>query len=137
MLSGSAVSARDGAEGVFDPVRAANLVFSSERLHEGLASEALVEAMLKANTTDDVASLPLADSDRVLLADILMHDAEELTPELLENAILALRQKKQLRLREQELKVRLAEAERRQDPAELTRLQREKLELDRTLAAGR
>jgi DNA primase len=136
MLTGTPVSTREGSEGVFDPVREANLVFVSERLHEGLVCEAMVEVLLKADSSDPL-SLPLADSDRALLADILMHDADELTPELLESAIVALRQKKQLRSREQELKSRIAEAERRQDSAELARLMNEKLILDRSLAAGR
>jgi DNA primase len=135
MLAGSPTSARDGAETVFDPARAASLVFSAERLHEGLAAEGLVEVLLAANT-HDIAALPLPDARRGLLADILLHDVEELTPELVESAILALRQKKHLRLREQELKMRIADAEQRQDSAELARLLGEKLDLDRALATG-
>jgi DNA primase len=135
MLSGSPTSARDGAEAVFDPARAASLVFSAERLHEGLVAEGLVEVLLAANT-HDIASLSLPDAERGLLADILLHDVEELTPELVESAILALRQKKHLRLREQELKMRIAEAEQRQNSTELARLLGEKLDLDRALATG-
>jgi hypothetical protein len=56
---------------------------------------------------------------------------------LLENAIHALRQKRQLHMRELELKTRLAEAERRQDFKEMARIMQEKLELDRALAAAR
>ena len=134
MLSGNPESARDGAEGVFDPAYETRLVFSSERLHQGLACEAIVEALLSAESADPM-SLPISEPDRALLAGILLHDHEELAPELLGSAIKALRQKKSLRSREQELKVHIAAAERRQDPAELARLMMEKLELDRALAA--
>jgi DNA primase len=136
MLTGSTESSRDGTEGAFDPAQEARLVFSAERLHEGLASEAVVGALLQADSADPL-SLPLADSDRALLADVLLHDQDELTPELLENAIAALRQKRHMRSREHELKTHIAEAERRQDFVELARLMKEKLELDRTLAAKR
>jgi hypothetical protein len=137
MLAGDPVSSRDEAEGVFDPTQQARLVFYSERLHQGLASEAIVEALLQ-NSSADITSLPLADADRSILADILLEeDGAELDPDLVEQAILALRQKKQLRVREQELKLRIAEAERRHDSEELVRLMKEKLELDRAMAAGR
>jgi DNA primase len=132
MLAGMPESTRNGTEGVFDPARAAQFVFSGERLHEGLASESLVEALLQAGNADP-ASLSLPDSERTLLADILLHDEGEITAELAESAILALRRKKNLR-REQELRLRIAEAERRQDTAELARLMGEKQELDRALA---
>ncbi|MFB3815334.1 MAG: DNA primase [Terriglobales bacterium] len=136
MLAGDSESARDGSDGLFDPAQEARLVFASERLHEGLACEPLVEALLKADGSDPM-SLPLADSDRNLLADILMHEHEQLTPELLESSVHALRHKKQLALRDSELRARIADAERRQDMTELLRLKQEKLELDRTLAVGR
>jgi DNA primase len=136
MLTGNSESSRDGAEGVFDPAQEARLVFSSERLHEGLACEALVEALLNNNGVDPL-SLPLSDADRALLADVLLRDVDELTPELLDNAIHALRHKRQLRSREQELKIRMAEAERRQDYIECARLMKEKLDLDRVLASER
>jgi DNA primase len=136
MLTGNPESARDGADGVFDPAQEARLVFSAERLHEGLACEALVELLLN-NPSADPLSLSLSDSDRALLADVLLHDTDELTPELLDNAIHALRHKRQLRSREQELKMRMADAERRQDMGERARLMMEKLELDRALATER
>jgi DNA primase len=136
LLSGNPESARDGAEGIFDPGREARLVFSVERLHEGLACEALVEVLL-ANDNVDPLSLPLSDADRALLAGVLLHHQDELTPESVESAIRALRHKRQLRLREQELKTRLADAERRQDFAESARIMMEKLELDRALVNER
>jgi DNA primase len=134
MLADDPESARDGADGIFDPTQEARVVFSSERLHAGLNSESLVEALL-ANDSADPMSLPISDEERGLLADILMNEHEELTQELVENAIQALRQKKTLQDREQELKHQIAEAERRQDVGQLARLLKEKLDLDRTLAA--
>ncbi len=112
------------------------MVFAGEHLHEGLACEPLVEALLQGNGNDPM-SLPLGEADRNLLADMLMREQEELTSELVESAIQALRHKRQLGLRDRELKLKLAEAERRQDLGELLRLKQEKLELDRALAAAR
>ena len=135
MLAEAADSARDGAEGVFDPTREARFVLSSERLHEGFSSEALVESLLQAGNADPL-SLALTETDRALLADILLHDESELTEELMQGAISALRHKKNLRL-EQQLQQRISDAERRQDIPELTRLLAEKQKLDRALAGSR
>ncbi|MGA3210343.1 MAG: CHC2 zinc finger domain-containing protein [Terriglobales bacterium] len=136
LLSGEPVSARDESEAVFDPTQQARLVFSSERLHERLASESLVEELLRANGADPLA-LPLGEADRSLLASALLLDESDLTPEEMENAIVALRHKKHLHLRDQELRQRIVEAERRQDHLEVARLAKEKLELDRVMAAAR
>jgi DNA primase len=85
-------STRDGAEEEFDPARQAQFVLISERLHQGLSSEALIEALLGASAeTPDVMELAKSDGDRRLLAAILMQDDEELTPEILEGAVRALR----------------------------------------------
>jgi DNA primase len=87
------VSARDGSEEDFDPARQAQFALENERLHEGLATESLIETLLKAGPeTRDVMELPLADGDRRLLASILMRGGEELSPDLLEETIRALRQ---------------------------------------------
>ena len=86
------VSARDGAEEEFDPARQAQFALTSERLHEGLSSEALIEALLAATAdTPDLMELPKSEDERRLLASILIHDEEELTPETLEGAVRALR----------------------------------------------
>jgi DNA primase len=86
------LSARDGAEEEFDPTRQAHFVLMSERLHEGLATEALAEVLLNARPeSDDVMALPQSESDRNLLAAILLRDAEPLTPDRLEGAVRALR----------------------------------------------
>jgi DNA primase len=123
------------AEGVFDPCQEARAVFANERLHEGLNGESLVEALL-ANQNADPMTLPVSDAERSVLAEILMNEHEELTPELVGNAIQALRQKKTLDRREQALKQQIADAERRQDPGMLAQLMQEKLKLDRELASA-
>ena len=91
---GTRSSARDGAEEEFDPARQAQYALQSERLYEGLASQSLLEALLEAGTeteTADVMALPRTEEDRRLLASILMHEEEELTPETVEGAVRALR----------------------------------------------
>ncbi|HKN71147.1 MAG TPA: DNA primase [Terriglobales bacterium] len=85
-------SARDGADEEFDPARQAQYALQSEQLYEGLASQSLMEALLGAGTeTADVLALPKTEEDRRLLASILMHEEEELTPETVEGAVRALR----------------------------------------------
>jgi DNA primase len=91
---GTRSSARDGAEEEFDPARQAQYALQSEQLYEGLASQSLMEALLEAETeaeTADVMALPKTEEDRRLLASILMHEEEELTPETVEGAVRALR----------------------------------------------
>src|SRR5271157_2193918 len=89
---GTRSSARDGAEEEFDPARQAQYALQSEQLYEGLASQSLMEALLEAGTeTADIMALPKTEEDRRLLASILMHEEEELTPETVEGAVRALR----------------------------------------------
>src|SRR6266436_3044195 len=86
------LSARDGAEEEFDPSRQAQFVLKSERLHLGLATESLIEVLLGTGSeTMHVTDLPLPETDRGLLAAILMKDDEQLTPERLEGAVRGLR----------------------------------------------
>ena len=86
------LSARDGAEEEFDPARQAQYVLQAERLHEGLASQSLIEALLEVGPeTPDAMELPKSDDDRRLLAAILIQEEEELTAETLEGAVRALR----------------------------------------------
>ena len=86
------ISARDGAEEEFDPSRQAQFVLKNERLHAGLATEMLIETLLALPAEmADVMSLPFSESDRNLLAVILMRDAEPLSLERVEGAIRALR----------------------------------------------
>src|SRR6267142_191911 len=86
------LSARDGAEEEFDPARQARFALESERLHEGLATESLMEILIThGQEVADVMELPLSDADRRVLASILIKDAEELTAERVEGAVRALK----------------------------------------------
>jgi DNA primase len=91
------LSARDGAREVlkeeeFDPARQAQYAFQSEGLHRGLATESLVEALLNAAAEiADVMEVPCSQTERRMLASILLKEEEELSPERLEGAVRALR----------------------------------------------
>jgi len=86
------VSMRDGAEEEFDPARQAQYVLQNEALHRGLATEALAECLLKAGPeAREILEIPTSESDRRLLASILLKEEEELTAEILEAAVRALR----------------------------------------------
>ncbi len=94
------LSARDGAEEEFDPARQARFVLHSEGLHRGLATESLAESLLNAgresadvlsDVPKDVLELPATESDRRRLALILLKEDEDLTAEVLEAAVRALR----------------------------------------------
>jgi DNA primase len=86
------ISMRDGAEEEFDPARQAAYVLQNEGLHRGLATESLAECLLNAGPdVADVLEVPATDSDRRLLATILLKEEEELTAEILEAAVRALR----------------------------------------------
>ena len=126
------LSARDGAEEEFDPARQAHFVLKNEPLHVGLATESLIEALLKSVVdAADVMELPLPDSDRNLLASILMKEDEELTADRLEGAVRALRR---IHLRRQMEKVqRELQAARKHEPDRLRFLLREKDRLKRAL----
>jgi DNA primase len=125
-------SARDGAEEEFDPARQAHFVLGSERLHVGLATESLIEVLLgSAAEASDLMELPLADSDRGLLAAILMKEEEELTAERLEGAVRALR-RIQLRRKLEQVQRQL-QATRNPEPGQLQALLEEKLRLKRAL----
>ena len=89
-------SAREGTDVEFDPARQAQFALQSEELYEGLASQSLIEVLLQASSSSDpkipdVMTLPKTDEDRRLLASILMHEEEDLTPETVEGAVRALR----------------------------------------------
>ncbi|HEV2396431.1 MAG TPA: DNA primase [Candidatus Sulfotelmatobacter sp.] len=86
------LSMRDGAEEEFDPARQAVYALQNESLHRGLATESLAESLLNAGLeVADVLDVPATESDRRLLASILLKEEEELTPEILEAAVRALR----------------------------------------------
>jgi len=124
-------SARDGAEEEFDPARQAHFVLKNEPLHLGLATESLIETLLSSAEAADVMELPLPDSDRSLLAAILMKEDEELTAERLEGAVRALRRiqfKRQMEEVQREL-----QAAKKHEPDRLRFLLREKDRLKRAL----
>jgi DNA primase len=91
------LSARDGAEEDFDPARQAQFVLQNEALHRGLATESLAESLLNESRLNagrefaDVLQVPATESDRRMLALILLKEDEELTAEVLEAAVRALR----------------------------------------------
>jgi DNA primase len=102
MQAGDHVSARDGAHEVikrevikdeeFDPARQAQYALQSEGLHRGLATESLVEALLNAGAEiADVMEVPCSETERRMLASILLKEDEELSAERLEGAVRALR----------------------------------------------
>lgn len=126
------VSSRDGEEADFDPCRQARFALDHEPLHHGLGTEALIQALLDAEDVDP-SSLPVSERDHKILAECLMHEDEELTPELLEGAIGALR-RRLLEHQQREIKGKIADAERKNDTAALASLLREKVEIDRALA---
>ena len=86
------LSMRDGAEEEFDPVRQAQFVLQNEGLHRGLSTESLTESLLNAGSeVTDVLEIPASESDRRMLAAILLKEEEELTADILEAAVRALR----------------------------------------------
>ncbi len=125
-------SSRDGVDDEFDPARQARFALRQERLHEGVAVEALLEKLLEAEG-QDVMSLALEDPERRLVAEVLMNDQEDLSPELVDGAIHALHRRR-LERQQRELKAQIGEAERRNDSGELGRLLRLKVEVDRALS---
>jgi DNA primase len=126
------LSARDGAEEEFDPARQAQFVLKKERLHSGLATESLLEALLAMEPeAADVMELPLSESERGLLASILMREEDELTAEKLEGAIRALR-RLALRRRLEQVQREL-QAGRSRQPEQLQALLQEKVRLKRAL----
>ena len=112
----------------------ARAALAAENLHQGLETESILRSLLDAQSQSagkdmslhDISSLPLSDSDRAMLAGILMNESEALTPALVERALNAVRQRA--------LKSQIAEAERQHDQASLARLMQEKINVDRALA---
>ncbi|MGZ3742124.1 MAG: DNA primase, partial [Bdellovibrionota bacterium] len=77
------LSARDGAEEEFDPARQARFVLQNESLHRGLATESLAESLLNMDReVADVLEVAATESDRRMLALILLKEDEELTAEV-------------------------------------------------------
>jgi len=126
------LSSRDGTDEEFDPARQAHFALTSERLHDGLAAESLLETLLNAPPESiGVTDLSLPENERNLLAAILMKDDEELTAERLEGAVRALR-RIQIRRKLDGIQREL-HAARAMEPARLQALLNEKLRLKRAL----
>jgi DNA primase len=132
-LGHDSVSSREGHDPDFDAARQVHYILSNESLHLGLPTERLLTALLKAvDDGSDPMSLPIPEGDRRILATILMHETEELTPEAIESAVVSLRERR-LRSRRDQLLSELVAAERKGDSATLSRLTMEKMQLDRQL----
>ena len=128
------LSDRSGEDHLPDLRRQAQYTLGTEPLHLGLAAESLLQALLDAPEASNAMSLPLSEFDRQTLAAILLREDEPLTLELLEGALAALR-RRHLERQQQQVKVRIVEAELRNDGPALADLVREKLRIDRALAA--
>ena len=131
-LAEERLSARDGAEEEFDPARQARFALQTDRLHEGLATESLIEELIMhGQEVADVMELPLSESDRRVLASILLKDAEELTADRVDGAVRAL---KRIHLRRRlDLVQRELQSPGRKDPAQMQALLQEKVRLKRAL----
>ncbi len=113
----------------------AQYTLSLEKLHLGLPTESLLAALLAADPEDlDPLALELEEGDRRLLAEVLMRDDEPLSDELIHGALEALR-RRHLERRQQQVRARIVEAERKNDAAALTQLMHEKQKIDKDLSA--
>jgi DNA primase len=128
------VSDRSGADDAFDPVRQAKYFLASERLHVGLGTESLIEALLNAPEGTEAMDLPVLDSERGLLAAILLKHDEELTADKVDGAARALRRMQIKRGLEQIQ--RQLESAKTLDGAQIKALMDEKVRLKRMLMNG-
>jgi DNA primase len=128
------VSDRSGADDAFDPPRQAKFFLASERLHVGLSTEALIEALLNAPEGAEPMDLPLSDSDRGLLAAILIRHDEELTADKVDGAARALR-RLQIKRRLEQIQRQL-ESMKMLDAAQMKTLMDEKVRLKKLLMNG-
>jgi DNA primase len=102
-------------------------ILMSENLIDNLTTESLLQLLLSSS-----ADSPIPESEKRLLASILLQEADELTQELIESAIEALRRRKMER-RKRELNTSIADAERKNDVTALAALLQEKLVIEKTL----
>jgi len=127
-------SDRSGADDPFDPARQAKYFLGSERLHIGLSTESLIEMLLNAPDGVEPMDLQISDSDRGLLAGILLKHDEELTADKVDGAARALR-RLQIRRRLQQIQRQL-ESMRALDGSEIKLLMDEKIRLKKILMTG-
>ncbi|HZZ16012.1 MAG TPA: DNA primase [Candidatus Sulfotelmatobacter sp.] len=117
-----------GVSAEVDELRSwASDVLTSEGLVEGLPAQSLLEWLLS-----PMEGSSGSESDQRLLAQILMQESDELTHELVESAVEALRRRKMER-RKRELSTNIADAERKNDIGALSTLLQEKLAIERAL----
>jgi len=116
-----------GSGDVNDLRTAAAAVLLSEGLIQGLSTEGLLESLLS-----PMEGSVVPEANQRLLAAILLQESEELTQELIESAIEALRRRKMER-RKRELSANIAEAEKKNDADVLAALLQEKLAIERAL----
>ena len=125
------ISDRSGEDDAFDPARQARYVLSADKLHVGLGTESLIEALLNASDGADLMELPVSGSEQALLAAILMKADEELNAEKIEGATRAL-VRVQIRRKLEQIQRQL-ESLRTADASQLRALMDEKLRLKRAL----
>ena len=133
MQGGEHLSAREGAEEEFDPARQARFAIENDRLHNGLATESLIETLLAGGLeVSDVMELPLSDTDRPRLASILLKDDEELTVGRVDGAVRALK-RIHIRRRLEKIQQDLQSPQAKSDPARMQALLQERVRLKRAL----
>jgi DNA primase len=125
------ISDRSGEDDAFDPARQARYVLSADKLHVGLGTESLIEALLNASDGADLMELPVSGSEQAVLAAILMKADEELSAEKIEGATRAL-VRVQIRRRLEQIQRQL-ESLRTADASQLRALMDEKVRLKRAL----
>ena len=117
-----------GAAPELDELRsAASDLLLSEGLDDGLPTQPLLQSLLS-----PMEGAAISEADQRLLATILMPEADELTQELVESAVEALRRRK-LERRKRELGSLIADAERKNDSSVLVGLLQEKVAIERAL----
>jgi DNA primase len=116
-----------GASADIEDLRAAAVeVLVAENLAQGLPSETLLQSLLSPMESEN------SEWNNRQLASILLQETDELTQELIGSAIEALRRRK-LERRKRDLSASIADAERKNDAAQLASLVREKIGIERAL----
>jgi DNA primase len=132
-LGRTPVSGREGMDQEFDPALQAHFALKHDSLHHGLRTEVLIETLLRTvEDGTDSMSANLSEDDKRVLAECLMKEGEELTPELLEHSVDTLRERALLRERK-ELTIAISRAEQSSDRDRLRELQNRFITLDQTI----
>ncbi len=117
-----------------DPVRnaARRGVLGAPQVFEGLSSGALLLQLATPDTPPDLHAIECSDSERAMLARVLMDPALETSADLVEDSARTL-ELRVLQVRQRELRVEIAAAERAGDDEALRDLSEEKMEVDRRI----